>query len=96
MLYVHQALVHLALEVGELAATLGILWRCLRGAGPVRLPAWRRLRPGLRWRSAAHIALAMASFPLVEMASARSIVRLTSHGSHRAAVVLVLSAVQGL
>ena len=65
---------HLALEVGELAATLGILWRCLRGAGPVRLPAWRRLRPGLRWRSAAHIALAMASFPLVEMASARSIV----------------------
>ena len=68
---------HLALEVGELAATLGILWRCLRGCAPWRLPAWRRLRPGLRWRRAADFMLAMASFPLVEMAAARSIVRPT-------------------
>jgi hypothetical protein len=69
-----QALVHLALELGELAATLGILWRCLRGCGRGAAPPWRRLRPGLRWRRAADFMMAMASFPLVEMAAARSIV----------------------
>jgi len=85
-----QALVHLALELGELAATLGILWRCLRGCGAGAAPPWRRLRPGLRWRRAADFMMAMASFPLVEMAAARSIVRRAGAAAVRASARLTV------
>ena len=66
-----QALVHLVLDLGELGATLGILWRCLHAYRPLRLGWFRtRLRPLRAW--AGHIALACATFPLVDLAAARS------------------------
>ncbi len=66
-----QALVHLVLDVGELGATAGILWRCLRGYRPRRL-GWFALswRPARAWLG--HLAAACAAFPLVDLAAARS------------------------
>ncbi len=75
--HLRQALVHLVLDLGELGATLGILWRCLRAYRPLRLGWFRaRVRPLRAW--AGPIALACATFPLVDLAAARSQVRLPS------------------
>lgn len=66
-----QALVHLVLDVGELGATLGILWGCLRAYRP-RALGWfhARLWPPHPWLG--HMVLACAAFPLVDLAAARS------------------------
>lgn len=73
-----QALVHLVLDVGELGATLGILWGCLRAYRP-RALGWfhARLWPPHPWLG--HMVLACAAFPLVDLAAARSQVGAPSH-----------------
>ena len=69
-----QALMHLLLDLGELGATLFILWRCLHAYQPLALGWFRaRLRPLRSWLCPA--LLACAFFPLVDLAAARSQVR---------------------
>ena len=66
-----QALMHLLLDLGELGATLGILWRCLHAYQPLALGWFRaRIRPLRSWLCPA--LLACAFFPLVDLAAARS------------------------
>lgn len=77
-----QALMHLMLDLGELGATLGILWRCLRAYRPLSLGWFRaRLRPLRSWICPA--LLACAFFPLVDLAAARSQVRLAQEAEAR-------------
>ena len=66
-----QAVVHLALDAGELGVTAGVLWRCLRAYRPRRL-GWfaASLRPVSAWMGP--LALTAAAFPLVDIVSARS------------------------
>ena len=62
---------HLLLDLGELGATLGILWRCLHAYRPLSLGWFRtRLRPMRSWICPA--LLACAFIPLVDLAAARS------------------------
>ena len=69
-----QALMHLLLDLGELGATVFILWRCLRAYQPLALGWFRaRARPLRSWLCPA--LLACAFFPLVDLAAARSQVR---------------------
>ena len=69
-----QALMHLLLDLGELGATLFILWRCLHAYQPLALGWFRaRLRPLRNWLCPS--LLACAFFPLVDLAAARSQVR---------------------
>ena len=69
-----QALMHLLLDLGELGATLFILWRCLHAYQPLALGWFRaRIRPLRSWLCPA--LLACAFFPLVDLAAARSQVR---------------------
>ncbi len=69
-----QALMHLLLDLGELGATLFILWRCLHAYQPLALGWFRaRLRPLRSWLCPA--LLACAFFPLVDLAAAKSQVR---------------------
>lgn len=69
-----QALMHLLLDLGELGATLFILWRCLHAYQPLALGWFRaRLRPLRDWLCPS--LLACAFFPLVDLAAARSQVR---------------------
>jgi hypothetical protein len=58
------------------AATLGILWACLREYRP-RALGWFRLRarPLLGW--VLQVALALVFFPLVDLVAARSQVRIS-------------------
>lgn len=72
-----QAMVHLVLDVGELGATLGILWACLRTYRPKALGWFKAtLRPALGWLG--EMALACAFFPLVDLVAARSQVQILS------------------
>ena len=65
---------HLLLDLGELGATLFILWRCLHAYQPLALGWFRaRARPLRSWLCPA--LLACAFFPLVDLAAARSQVR---------------------
>ncbi|KAK9829399.1 hypothetical protein WJX72_005594 [[Myrmecia] bisecta] len=66
-----QALVHLLLDVSEMGVTLGLLWACLRRYKPLALGWFRSwLRPARRW--VPQVLLALLSFPLVDIVSARS------------------------
>ena len=66
------ALLHLALDAGELAATGAVLWRCLRSHRPRALGWFRsgRGRPARTWL--VPLAAAAALFPFVDAASARA------------------------
>ena len=65
---------HLLLDLGELGATLFILWHCLHAYQPLALGWFRaRVRPLRSWLCPA--LLACAFFPLVDLAAARSQVR---------------------
>ena len=76
-----QALLHLLLECGELGATVGILWHSLRAYRPLSLGWFRaRIRPLRAWLCPA--LLACAFFPLVDLAAARSQVRLPTSLTH--------------